>query len=165
MPRKAGAMSSLLNWIVPDQFEALVGELTDFIASPGSAAGDLRDDLTVLLDRFGDGVKPARYEFLCDEAGKSRSAASKALRRSVEAGVALIVPMLVRDFKLDAVAAAGVATLVVKALATRGQGRLCEELSNSTRPKPKKPRRKPAPKRPARKKPAARKRRPARKRR
>ena len=127
MRRKSNAVGDFVDWLVPDQFE--------------SGLGGLHDDLAVLLNRFGDGVRPALYEFLCDETGKSRSAAKRALNHSVEAGVALVVPILVKDFKLDAVAAIGVATLVIKALATRGQGKLCEELSASVRVKPKKPKR------------------------
>jgi hypothetical protein len=162
MASRANALSSLVDWLVPDQLEAMVSELSDFAASPVSV--DLRGDLWRLLDRFGDGVKPALYEFLCDAKGRSRSAASRALKHSVEAGVALLVPILVKDFKLDAMAAAGVATLVVKALASRGQDKLCEELSTSAKPK-KKPKRKQSPRRGVRKTTTTRKRKPTKKRR
>ncbi|MGQ0601627.1 MAG: hypothetical protein ACT4QE_08030 [Anaerolineales bacterium] len=140
MPDQTSAVGNFIDWLVPDQI-------------------DLRADLAGLLDRFGDGVRPALYELLCDTKGKSRSAASRALKHSVKAGVGLIVPMLMKDFKLNAVAATAVATLVIKALATRGQGQLCAELAKSAGPK--KPKRKPPKKRAARTSTTARKRKPA----
>jgi hypothetical protein len=122
------AIGDFIDWLTPDQL-----------------------DLAALLDRFGAGVRPAVYELLCDTKGKSRSAASRALKRSVAAGVEFLAPKLVKDFKLDAATATAVATLVVRTVATRGQGQLCAELAKTARPaKPRRRPRKPPTKQPAR---------------
>jgi len=90
-----------------------------------------------LISKFGGQVEPALYALLCDRRSPARGKVDKALKGGTQSAVALLVPLLITQFALAPAVAALVAAVAVQAIASAGQGRLCEELAERTaKPKP-----------------------------
>ena len=150
MPPKKRRRPRDLQEIVADQIEDFVGGL----ARPRGPA-TLHKQLRRLTTDFGDEVRQALRDLLCDERSDLRPHLAQTMGQGVTAAVAVLAPRLVSQFGLAPAAAIGAATLVFNALASGGQEALCAALAR-------KPRRRKAPaKAAARPKPRPRPARPA----
>jgi hypothetical protein len=136
MPPKLPSLPHLASLIKPDKLQAVCAEVESFIGGysrrlPEQASTDLTRELRSLTTRFGPPVEAALRALLCEQ-GSLRDAVEKSLEGGVKSALALVVPLLIAQFALAPTVALLVATLVIKALATHGQKKLCAELSQST---------------------------------
>jgi hypothetical protein len=135
MPPKLPALPNLAVLIQPDKLQAVYAEVESFVGEysrrfPEQASTDLTRELRSLTTRFGPPVEAALRALLCEQ-GSLRNTVEQALEGGAKSALALVVPLLVAQFVLAPTVALLVATLVIKALATHGQKKLCAELSQS----------------------------------
>jgi hypothetical protein len=84
-----------------------------------------------LLEKMGDKAEPILYALLCDEQNPLRKTVDEALHGGTKSAIAVLVPLLVAQFALAPAIAVVVAGFVVKTLASKGQEKLCKELSEA----------------------------------
>jgi hypothetical protein len=135
MPPKLPSLPNLAALIKPDKLQAVYAEVETFVGGysrrlPEQASTDLTRELRSLTTRFGPPVEAALQALLCEQ-GSLRNTVEKSLEGGAKSALALVVPLLVAQFALAPTVALLVATLVIKALATHGQKKLCAELSQS----------------------------------
>jgi hypothetical protein len=133
MPPKLPSLPNLAVLVKPDKLQTVYAEVESFVGGysrrlPEQASTDLTRELRSLTTRFGPPVEAALRALLCDQ-GSLRNTVEKSLEGGAKSALALVVPLLVAQFALAPTVALLVATLVIKALATHGQKKLCAELS------------------------------------
>jgi len=135
MPPKLPSLPNLAALIKPDKLQAVYAEVESFVGGYSrrlplseQASTDLTRELRSLTTRFGPPVEAALRALLCEQ-GSLRNTVEKSLEGGAKSALGLVVPLLVAQFALAPTVALLVATLVIKALATHGQKKLCAELS------------------------------------
>jgi hypothetical protein len=130
---KKRSLSGLISRLVPDRLEEAYDDIENYLSAcarlPGDQVACLAQVVGELVDRFGESVQAALYEFLCDRESALHKTTEGALGGGMKAAVAVLVPLLVAQFALAPAVALVVATLVVKVIATQGEQTLCEELT------------------------------------
>ena len=89
---------------------------------------DLLRPAKSVWSKVGDQIEPILYQILCDPKNALRRTVDNALQDGTKSAVLVLAPLLIAQFALAPAVAGVVAAIVVKALATRGQKKLCDEL-------------------------------------
>jgi len=89
-----------------------------------------------LIRKFGVQVEPALYSLLCDTSSASRQAVDKALKNGGAAASMTLIPLLTKDYNISPAIATMVAAVVVQAIATVGQEKLCQAMAAAGADKP-----------------------------
>ncbi len=88
-----------------------------------------------LIRQFGKQVEPALYTLLCDTQSETRAQVDKALKAGGPAASAVLVPLLTSQFGIAPVIATMVSAVVLQAIATVGQEKMCRALAETGAPK------------------------------
>lgn len=88
-----------------------------------------------LIRQFGKQVEPALYSLLCDTQSETRATVDKALKAGGPAASAVLVPLLTSQFGIAPVIATMVSAVVLQAIATVGQEKMCRALAETSGPK------------------------------
>jgi outer membrane biosynthesis protein TonB len=108
--------------------------LTDLTKNGDSGIESIRGAQN-LIRQFGKHVEPALYALLCDTQSETRATVDKALKAGGPAASAVLVPLLTSQFSIAPAIATMVSAVVLQAIATVGQEKMCRALGEMGGPK------------------------------
>ncbi len=106
-------------------------------ASAHDDSHGLVDTIENLFDKLGDQAEPILYALLCDDRHPLHRSMKDAAKKSGSLAMLTLAPMIVANFAVTPALAAMIVGVVIKAVATKGPDKLCEELAGKRRAKSK----------------------------
>ncbi len=132
------SVTEILSTLAPGQLAGAFESVEQFIARqashPTEQIAELIGGLKGVLSTGDEKAKAALHALLCEEKSDLREMAEQALGSGAKTAVALLVPALIAQFALAPAIAIAVATLAVKALASKSREKLCASLAEYANP-------------------------------
>ena len=114
---------------MPENYKFVIRIPHTDLTKPMAAGVEVIKGAQDLIRKFGAQVEPALYGLLCDTSSVNRTAMDKALKNGGTAATATLIPLLISDYSISPAIATMVAAVVVQAIATVGQEKLCQALA------------------------------------